>query len=81
MKANFENRSDIIRDMNNKAILYVNKEKLLDYKSKKELTNKYDNLTSDINNIKNEIKDLKNNLKELISCMKETLQNENRKIN
>jgi len=40
MKLNFEHRSDIIRDNKNKAILYTNKEKLLEYKKNKNIINK-----------------------------------------
>jgi len=79
MRAKFENRSDIVRDMNSKAILYVNKEKLLEYKSNKNLINKHNRLSKDIYNIKSEIKELKKTINDFLQSMKENFKNEDRK--
>lgn len=79
MRAKFENRSDIVRDMNSKAILYVNKEKLQEYKSNKNIVNKYNNLSKEVYNIKNEIYNLKNTLTDFIKCVKENIHNEKSK--
>jgi len=79
MRAKFENRSDIVRDTKTKAILYINKEKLMEYKTKKNLQNKYNGLAKEINIIKNEMKSLKSTLNEFITCIKENLKNENGK--
>lgn len=79
MRAKFENRSDIVRDIKNKAILYINKEKLMEYKAKKNLQNKYSVLTKEINIMRDEIKSLKSTLNEFLTCMKENIKNENGK--
>ena len=76
MRAKFENRSDIVRDMNSKAILYVNKEKLQEYKSNKNIVNKYNNLSKEVRSIKNNIDTLKNTLTDFIKCVKENIHNE-----
>lgn len=76
MRAKFENRSDIVRDMNSKAILYVNKEKLQEYKSNKNIINKYNNLSKEVYNIKKEINTLTNTLTYFIKCVKENIHNE-----
>ena len=52
MKAKFENRTDIIRDIKNKAILYTNKEKLLEYKKNQNIINKQNKLSKEVINIK-----------------------------
>ena len=80
MRAKFENRSDIVRDMNSKAILYVNKEKLQEYKFNKNIVNKYNNLSKEVHSIKNDIYSLKNTLTDFIKCIKENFQNEKGKI-
>jgi len=80
MKLNFEHRSDIIRDNKNKAILYTNKEKLLEYKKNKNIINKQDKLSKEVINIKNDIKELKLIINELFIHMKENFKNEKGKI-
>jgi len=79
MRAKFENRSDIVRDMNSKAILYVNKEKLQEYKSSKNVLNKYNRLSKEVYSIKNEINNLKSTLNDFIKCIKENINNEKSK--
>ena len=79
MRAKFENRSDIVRDINNKAILYVNKEKLLEYKANKNILNKQNLLSKEIYGIKKEIHNIKDVLNDFIKCIKENIQNEKSK--
>lgn len=79
MRAKFEDRSDIVRDLNNKAILYVNREKLQEYKNKNNINAKYNGLTKEVIGIKNEIKELKKNISDLMNFIKENLVNENGK--
>lgn len=79
MRAKFEDRSDIVRDLNNKAILYVNREKLQEYKNKNNINAKYSGLTKEMIGMKNEIKELKKNISDLMNFIKENLVNENGK--
>lgn len=80
MKAKFENRTDIIRDVKNKAILYTNKEKLLEYKKNQNMINKQNKLSKEVINIKKDIKQIQLCLDEILKYMKENIQNEKSKI-
>lgn len=81
MKAKFENRTDIIRDIKNKAILYTNKEKLLEYKKNQNIINKQDKLSKEVINIKKDLKEIQTCLNEILTYMKENSHNEKSKTN
>lgn len=59
IKANVEDRPDLVRDLNSKAILSIDKEKLSEYKNKKIQNEKNYIYNKELNNIKQEIFELK----------------------
>jgi len=79
MRAKFENRNDIERDIHTKAVLYTDKEKLNQYKNKINTNNKFNFLSKEIINIKKDFKQIKSDLSEVLTCLKEILENEKSK--
>lgn len=76
MRSKFENRNDIQRDIHSKAILFVDKEKLEEYKNKNNINNKFNFLSKEIINLKKDYKKINSNLSEILTCLKEILNNE-----
>lgn len=76
MRAKVENRKNLVRDLNNRALLFVDKEELKNYKQKINIENKYNKITKEVTLLKNEIKEIKNNMNTIISLLKENNPNE-----
>jgi hypothetical protein len=76
MRAKVENRKNIVRDLNNRALLFIDKEELKNYKQKINLENKYNKLSKELTHVKNDLRILKDDLKSMISLLKENLSDE-----
>jgi hypothetical protein len=66
-KYNVIDRPDLIRESCSNAILYTDKQKLEEYKSKNNLIQKHKNISKEIFYIKEDLKDIKENLNKLIN--------------
>jgi hypothetical protein len=67
MKYNFENRNDIVRDGQSKAILSTNKAGYIAAKKRKEDQQRYIKLEQDVKLMKDNLHDINKMLKELLS--------------
>lgn len=66
-KMNFENRTDIVRDVHTKAVLSTDKAGYIMAKKRKEDQERYIRLEKDVKNLKTDISDIKTLLHELLN--------------
>jgi hypothetical protein len=76
MRAKVKDKDYLERDMNNNALLFINKEELKEYKNKKQSLKKIQNLDKNYTILKKEMFELKNEVKSILHLLKENFKNE-----
>lgn len=76
MRAKVKDKDYLERDMNNNALLFINKEELKEYKNKKQSLKKIQNLDKNYTMLKKEVFELKNEVKSILHLLKENFKNE-----
>jgi uncharacterized coiled-coil DUF342 family protein len=71
MYVKLENENRFVKNITNNSLINTDIDSLKEYKSKKELASKVNDLSGEINNMKNDISDIKSLLQQLVNSSSE----------